>query len=194
MSIYYLSDLHLLHRSLALRRGFSSVQDHDRTLLENLRHRVTANDTLFLLGDLFAYIYDPELLNQLRDAAGHIVLLQGNHEARHWLHKASPALLSRVFEDIREEAEIMDEGRLVRMCHEPRPDLYDEDENVYLLYGHLHDQPPRSEEWTTLCAKPHALNVSAEIGAYTTGHWGEPGTLDQWIFFNEVWKSKPPET
>lgn len=192
MAIYYLSDLHLHHRSLALRRRFPSVQEHDRTLLENLRHRVGANDMLFLLGDLFAYDYDDALLGQLLDIRGHTVLIQGNHETHHWLHKASPRLLSQVFTDIREEAEVMDGDRLVRMCHEPRPDLYDEGEKAYLLYGHLHDQPPRREDWKALCAKHHALNVSAEVGAYTTGRWGEPGTLDQWVFFNEVWKSKTP--
>lgn len=193
MAIYYLSDLHLLHRSVALRRGFPLVQDHDRTVLENLRRRVGANDTLFLLGDLFAYVWDEALLGQLQDVSGCTVLVQGNHEARHWQHKASSALLSRVFADIREEAEIMDGDRLVRMCHEPRTDLYDEGEKTYLLYGHLHDQPPRREDWKALCAKPHVLNVSAEISAYTTGRWGEPGTLDQWVFFNEVWKSRTAE-
>ena len=190
MAIYYLSDMHLHHRSLALRRGFPSAQEHDRTLLENLRRRVGNNDTLFLLGDLFAYDYSDVLLRWLQDVCWRTVLIQGNHETNHWLHKASPRLLSQVFTDILEEAEVMDGERLVRMCHEPRPDLYDEDEKAYLLYGHLHDQPPRREDWKALCAKPHALNVSAEIGAYTTGHWGEPGTLDQWVFFNEVWKSK----
>lgn len=192
MAIYYLSDLHLLHRSMALRRGFPTVQGHDRTLLGNLWHRIGNNDTLFLLGDLFAYDYDDALLGQLLDIRGRTVLIQGNHEDHHWLHKVSPALLSQVFTDILEEAEIMDGDRLVRMCHQPRPDLYDEGEKAYLLYGHLHDQPPRREDWKALCAKPHVLNVSAEIGVYTTGHWGEPGTLDQWVFFNEVWKSKTP--
>ena len=40
MAIYYLSDLHLHHRSLAFRRGFPSAQEHDRTLLENLRNEL----------------------------------------------------------------------------------------------------------------------------------------------------------
>lgn len=193
MAIYYLSDLHLGHRTMALRRGFPKVQAHDQTLLDNLRKRVTPNDTLFLLGDLFAYACDPELLKQLHGAARHIVLIQGNHETQHWLHKADPALLSEVFTDIRGEAEITDNGRLVRMCHEPRPDLYVDGGRAYLLYGHLHDQPPRREDWKALCAKRHALNVSAEIGFYTTGRWGKPGTLDEWVFFQEVWKSRPPQ-
>ncbi len=192
MAIYYLSDLHLLHRSVALRRGFPTVQDHDRALLGNLRHRIGNSDTLFLLGDLFAYVWDNALLGQLQDVSGCTVLIQGNHETQHWLHKASPSLLAEVFADIREEAEIMDGDRLVRMCHQPRSDLYDGDPRTWLLHGHLHDQPPRREDWKALCAKPHVLNVSAEIGAYTTGRWGEPGTLDQWVFFNEVWKSKTP--
>ena len=192
MAVYYLSDLHLLHRRIALRRGLPSVQDHDRTVLENLARRVGANDTLFLLGDLFAYTCDDALLGQLLDIKGPIVLIQGNHETCHWLRKASPALLARVFTDIREEAQITDGGRPVRMSHEPRPELYDGDGKVWLLHGHLHDQPPRREDWKALCARPRALNVSAEVGAYTTGHWGEPGTLDQWVFFNEVWKDKKP--
>ena len=192
MAIYYLSDLHLLHRSIALHRGFPSVQDHDRTVLENLRRRVGTNDTLFLLGDLFAYVWDDALLGQLQDVSRCTVLIQGNHETQHWLHKASPTLLSQVFLDILEEAEIMDEDRVVRMCHRPRPDLYDEDEKAYLLYGHLHGQPPRREDWKALCDSPHALNVSAGMGACTTGRWGEPGTPDHGAFFSEVRKDQPP--
>lgn len=190
MAFYYLADLHLCHKRLALRRGFPSVQAHDRTILDHIRGRVCEHDTLFLLGDLFAYEFDPGLLERLHCAAKNMVLIQGNHETRHWLHKAGPALLSRVFLDILPEGEVTDEGRLVRMCHEPRPELYTGDGQTYLLYGHLHNQPPRRGDWKALCAKPRALNVSAEIGAYAAGRWGEPAALDQWIFFNEVWNNK----
>ena len=193
MAFYYISDLHLCHRSIARRRGFPAVRAHDRTLLENLGRRGNPNDTIFLLGDLFAYDCDELLLEEMEGLGQHIVLIQGNHETQHWLHKASPTLLSQVFLDILEEAEIVDEDRVVRMCHRPRPDLYDEDEKAYLLYGRLHGQSPRREDWKALCDSPHALNVSAEVGAYTTGRWGLPGTLDEWIFFNEVWKSRTSE-
>lgn len=191
MAFYYLSDLHLCHRQMALRRGFPSIEAHDQTLLENLRHRSTPNDTLFLLGDLFAYTFDSGLLEQLHSTPGHLVLIRGNHETRHWLRKADPELLHRTFDDILAAAEVTDAGRLVRLCHEPRPELHADD--TYLLYGHLHDQPPRREDWKAVCANPRALNVSAEIGAYATGRWGEPATLDQWMFFNEVWRNKTPE-
>lgn len=54
MAFYYISDLHLCHRSIPRRRGFPSVREHDWTLLENLGRRGGPNDTIFLLGDLFA--------------------------------------------------------------------------------------------------------------------------------------------
>lgn len=190
MAIYYISDLHLRHRALARRRGFPSVQAHDQTLMDSLRRRIAPNDTVFLLGDLFAYSYDPVLLGQLRGVGRHIILVRGNHETQHWQRRAEPALLAQVFTDILDEAEVTDHGRLVRMCHYPRPELYTGEESSYLLYGHLHDQPPRQDVWKELCAKPNVLNVSAEVGAYSTGRWGRPGTLDEWVFFNIAWQDK----
>lgn len=188
MSIFYISDLHLCHRTVADRRGFSSVQDHDQTMLRNLQQRLSPNDELCLLGDLFAYEYDPALLCDLRGIGRHILLVRGNHE-QHWLRKADPALLSQVFADIVDAAEIRDEGRLVRMCHYPQPELSGDG---YILYGHLHDQPPRRADWVAFCGRRTSLNVCAEVGAYATGLWGKPGTLDEWIFFNDVWRASSP--
>ena len=137
MAFYYISDLHLCHRSIARRRGFPAVREHDQTLLENLGRRGNPNDTIFLLGDLFAYDCDELLLEEMEGLGQHIVLIQGNHETQHWLHKASPTLLSQVFLDILEEAEIVDEDRVVRMCHRPRPDLYEEAEEAIRWYKNL---------------------------------------------------------
>lgn len=188
MALYYLADLHLGHQKMALLRGFSSSEEHDRTILDNIGARVGPNDTLYLLGDVFAYDYDPDLLTGLHRAARHIVLIRGNHE-RHWIPKADLPLLFRTFSAIRDSDVITDEGRTVFLSHTPTPSLQGEGDAFY-LYGHLHDRPPRREDWKAFCGRPHALNVSAEIGAYTSGRWGKPAGLDEWLFFNEVWRSR----
>lgn len=191
MSVFYIADLHLCHSSMAKLRGFPSAEEHDEAVLKNLHARLSPSDDLYLLGDLFAYRFSPALLERLHAAAPHIVLVRGNHEG-HWLPRADPGLLVRVFADICDSAQIRDGPRRAVLSHYPRPDLYVRDREVYLLHGHLHGQPPRRGDWAQLCARPNVLNACAEVGAYTTGRWGQPAALDEWIFFNEVWRAREP--
>ncbi len=189
MSVFYIADLHLHHSAMAELRGFSSVEEHDNTILENLQARLSDSDDLCLVGDLFAYSFSPALLKRLHAAAPHIVLVRGNHE-EHWLPKADPSLIAQVFEDICDSAQFQDGPRRAVLSHYPRPDLYVRDQEVFMLHGHLHGQPPRRDDWVEFCARPNVLNVCAEVGVYTSGRWGKPAVLDEWIFFNEVWKAR----
>lgn len=186
MAYYYLSDLHLCHKQIALRRGFPSTWAHDQALLDGLRQRVTPNDTLFLLGDLFAYTFDRSILEQLSGVSHSMVLILGNHETQHWLKKADSRLLCCAFSDILPSAQIIDEERSVWLCHEPCPDLAADGD--YLLHGHLHLAPPRREDWRRLCLQKNILNVGADLSHYVSGKF-IPATLDEWNFFNEVWKA-----
>lgn len=182
--IFYISDTHLYHKGiLRSEPQFSCIQAHDLAILTAWRDRVRPTDKVYIIGDLFGYHADPEMLDLL---TGQLFLIKGNHEKEHWMRHFDP---TRYFKEIYEDnAEIMDDGRLVRMCHYPDAALYPERENGYLLYGHIHQSMPHSrEDWKQVCSKPRALNISADI-AMRAGIYS-PATLDEWVFFNEAWRS-----
>lgn len=50
--VFIISDLHLGHKSMALHRGFSSVEEHDETIVRNWNNVVGKRDLVKILGDI----------------------------------------------------------------------------------------------------------------------------------------------
>ena len=52
--VWLSSDLHLGHQKefLYVPRGFSSIEEHDEAIIDNINEVVAPEDTLYLLGDL----------------------------------------------------------------------------------------------------------------------------------------------
>lgn len=181
---FYISDTHLYHKGiLRSRPQFSCIQEHDLAILEAWRNRVRPTDKVYIIGDLFGYHADREMLDLL---TGQLFLVKGNHEKEHWMrHFDSTRYFKEIYED---SAEIMDDGQLVRMCHYPKLALYPESERGFLLYGHIHQTMPRSrKEWRQACSQPQALNISADIAMRADIY--SPATLNEWVFFNEAWRA-----
>lgn len=176
-NIFYLSDLHFSHKdTLRSRTRFSSLEEMDAIMVENWRRRVNHRDTVYIVGDLFGYRPSLDVLDEL---TGQLILILGDHED-HWLQDIQP---ERYFRQVCRQLEIRDKGRLVVLSHCPLPEL--EPEEGYLLHG----QPPQDLSLSTLRARQTVLEVSTEIAAAVTNRWGEPATLDEWLFFNMVHKS-----
>ena len=78
--IYFSSDLHFGHNRgfLYEPRGFSSIEEHDETIVENWNKVVKPEDTVYLLGDIMLNDNKNgiEKLNQLQ---GKIYYIRGNH-------------------------------------------------------------------------------------------------------------------
>lgn len=81
--IYFTSDLHFGHQQefLYKPRGFSSVEEHDIQILENINSTVMPDDTLYVLGDLM--LYDNEngmkFLSQIK--CQDVKVIFGNHDS-----------------------------------------------------------------------------------------------------------------
>lgn len=88
--IFVISDPHFGHKNMALSRGFSSVEAHDRFIIDEWNKVVTKKDTVILLGDCsmerHAYY---EIFNELK---GIKKVIMGNHD----LGKHSRKLLEYV--------------------------------------------------------------------------------------------------
>ena len=183
---FYIADLHLGDPVVAEFRGFSSAEEMDRAILRSFRKTLRPGDTCYLVGDLFTDRADGTVLEELGSLA-RLILVKGNCEDR-WLPQADLTLLSRVFEDICTEAACTDGDSLVGMSHLPRPELMPE--KGYLLFGHLFTTHPRRADWAALCQLGSALNVRADLACRVTEQYA-PATLEEWKFFNAVWRSDP---
>jgi len=83
MAIYVTSDLHLGHdRDFIFGpRGFTNVDDHDRTIIKNWNSVVKDGDTVYLLGDLM--LGDNEKgIEKLKQLKGTINIVLGNHDSK----------------------------------------------------------------------------------------------------------------
>ena len=79
-NIYFSSDLHFCHQRAFLYepRGFTSIEEHDATIIENWNKVVKPEDDVYLLGDLMLNDNESGIakLNQLN---GTIYYIRGNH-------------------------------------------------------------------------------------------------------------------
>lgn len=91
--IFLTSDTHLGHDREFLwgPRGFTSSQEHDEAVIKNWNETVSAEDTVYHLGDLMLgdNLYGIECVKRLN---GHIKLIRGNHDtdARWKLYEKLP--------------------------------------------------------------------------------------------------------
>lgn len=77
---YIISDLHLGHHNMALKRGFNNSEEHDSYLINQWNSIVGKKDTVYVLGDITMEKKTPyHLLDQL-NGIKNIVL--GNHDRR----------------------------------------------------------------------------------------------------------------
>lgn len=93
MSIFMVSDTHFGHNKNFIfePRGFTTIEEHDETIIQNWNSVVKPEDEVFHLGDVFLVDngHGMECLNRLN---GHIHIIRGNHdsETRLELFKTSP--------------------------------------------------------------------------------------------------------
>jgi len=88
MNTFVTSDLHLGHGKefLYKSRGFDSIEEHDRTLVKNWNETVSADDTVYILGDIMLKhtLEDTEFeygLSLLRRLNGKLIIIRGNHDS-----------------------------------------------------------------------------------------------------------------
>ena len=77
--VYFTSDWHLGHKNiLKYRPEFSSIEDHNQTLINNFNSVVKKRDTVYFLGDIVFEQKDLELIKQL--VPSRKILYLGNHD------------------------------------------------------------------------------------------------------------------
>ncbi len=136
--IYYIGDTHFGHENVIklCQRPFETIEDHDRTLIENWNTRVKKNDTVYMLGDFsFRSKVDPKTI--LKKLKGNIHLIEGNHDTK--LLNADIAY-KEMFKSVSNILEVVDSGERVVLCHYPILEWKGYFKGWYHIYGHVHNK------------------------------------------------------
>ena len=140
MANYYIGDCHFGHENCIKYdanngcRKFSSIEEHDNLIIDNINKVVTTQDNLYFVGDVSWYKPDKtaELLEQIN--CKNKYLLRGNHDS--W---AKDGRCKKLFQGIYDMKQIEDNGKQVFLCHFPVMMFPGQHRGMVHLYAHLHN-------------------------------------------------------
>lgn len=139
--IYFTSDTHFGHLNIMKysNRPFSSIEEHDKTLIENWNNKVPKNGIVYHLGDV-GFASSEYLNNILSQLHGKIHLIVGNHD-----HKQILKQQAQFFETIETQFTIQIGEQQILLNHCPLlcyPGAY---RGWWQLFGHVHSGPRVSD-------------------------------------------------
>ena len=175
---YYIADTHFGHENILklCERPFSSVREMDEALVAAWNERVTGNDTVFILGDLFYRCEDPEsILQQLK---GRKRLIIGNHDAS-WMDKVD---LKKYFISVDNFLEISDGVRAITLCHYPLL-TWKHKLRTFMVHGHIHNDTT-SDYFPLIAIRERVLNAGADINGF------RPVTFEEMQENNRIFKEQ----
>jgi len=148
--LYVIGDMHLGHRNILKYRPFSSIKEHDATLIDNYNNIVTKRDTVLFLGDI---VFTYEHLKTIKELVGRKVLIQGNHDLD--VGDNDKRRLWEAFDDVK----ALYSKANIWYSHAPiHPD---ELRGKFNIHGHCHNH---------IIDDPRYFNASAEQINYTPKH------------------------
>jgi calcineurin-like phosphoesterase family protein len=83
--VRFIADLHFGHEAIALKRGFSSVEEHDEYIIKQWNTVTHKKDLTYILGDVTCET--PKHYHLLDRLNGRKVVIMGNHDMRKHVRK-----------------------------------------------------------------------------------------------------------
>ncbi|MGB2842238.1 MAG: metallophosphoesterase [Halobacteriota archaeon] len=151
--IYLISDLHLDYKNIIkyCDRPFSSVEEMNRTIIDNWNEVVNEDDFVYLVGDLAFGRKRTKIRYGLKKMNGNIILLLGNHD-KGYLKSVPHA----------EKCVLTYGGKKFLLIH----DLGKVREwDGWIIHGHEHNNKP--EKYPFMNGKNKTINVSVELINYS---------------------------
>ena len=164
---YYIADNHFGHENIIRMCGrpYDSVDAMNEAMIEAWNRRVTGNDTVFILGDLFFRCPDPESI--LRRLRGKKRLIVGNHDSS-WMTKVD---LDRYFVSVDSFLEITDGVRAITLCHYPLL-TWKHKLRSFMIHGHIHNDTTQ-DYFPLIAARERVLNAGVDINGFCPVTFGE---------------------
>lgn len=187
---YYIADLHLGHANAISfdKRPFGDVEEMNEVLIQNWNERVAAEDTVYLLGDMF-FKNKASTREAVKQLNGHKHLIRGNHDYM------GEELLA-CFESVQPYLDISDDGTRLILCHYPMPFYNRARRGAVMLYGHVHGSLEWEllERWKREC---HALGLPCNminVGCMMPYMNYTPRTLQEILAANPLYQGERKET
>ena len=177
----YISDVHFGHRAVIdfEPRPFLDVDEMDRALIQLWNSRVTKNDQVYILGDMFFHNEKP-FSWYLRQLKGQKHLIIGNHCRK--LLKDSEAM--SYFVSVDHYLEVTDDKKRIILSHYPHAEWNGFYRESWHIYGHIHNRTDTTYHYMKQFDR--ALNAAACINNYT------PSSLNELIRNNKIFKEQHP--
>lgn len=171
--IYFTSDLHFGHKNIIGydERPFETIEEMDKTIIENWNKKVKPEDTVYILGDISWY-NDQKTVEIYSQLNGHKRLIKGNHDRIH-------GKVRDCFESIKDYDEIKVGDKTCILCHYPIHFYNHHYHGAIMLYGHVHNS---QEEVYTQQIRNDMLRNEIPCAMYNVGTmmWQfEPVTFDE---------------
>lgn len=201
MSVFFTSDLHVGHRTVAALRGYgylnsspdNDIRAHDNMLADNWDDTVKHDDVVWVLGDVSSGAKQAQLnaLEWIKQRPGQKHLIAGNHDSCHPMqrdsHKWQRIYLDGVFESVQMAAKRRIPGNgghvTVMLSHFPYNSDHT-DESRYpewrlnhrgfpLLHGHTHASSRLSFDDGFLGTPTKQVHVGVDAWDYRPVHLDE---------------------
>ena len=136
--IFFTADMHLGHRAVInmQNRPFENVDEMNRTIISNYNAIVSANDTVYLLGDLCHRMKVEEANEIISTLKGNKILIRGNHDKKYD---------ESLFVDIADFITISANGIYVALMHYPMLSWPKSHHGSLHLHGHVHGRRADNE-------------------------------------------------
>ena len=133
--IYAISDLHLGHVNMALKRGFSNVEEHDLHIVNTWNSIIAKHDTVYILGDIASKSTDEILQSLISSLNGKKHIILGNHD-----RKKQMKLLfnNNVIESYDKNLTIAIDNQLIYLSHRPKNNWPMDIDGSWHIFGHRH--------------------------------------------------------
>ncbi len=160
--VYFTSDLHIGQAKIIqyCKRPFATVEAMNETLIGNWNRRVTGNDTVYVIGDLF-FRDSVRAEDYLGRMNGEKRLVIGNND-KEWMWETD---LHKYFASVERISEITEGSRNFVLCHYPMMSWNGMDAGSYHIYGHIHNNLYDSY-WPLLRTMDNALNAGVDINGF----------------------------
>ena len=176
---YFTSDTHFNHENIIkyCKRPFSSIEEHDETLIKNWNDVVPEDGIVFHLGDVG--FGDPGRINEiLKQLNGKIYLVIGNHDWRRIVndHKWR-------FEDMTQQINMRIGKRHIILNHYPMlafSGAWRGEDATYQLFGHVHTSPYTDEGLDQLRMKmlfTSQYDVGVDNNSFKPVSWNDVDTI-----------------
>jgi calcineurin-like phosphoesterase family protein len=144
--VWLMSDLHLGHNQPFIyeKRGFDTIEEHNETLISNIKQCVKESDEFYILGDLTLGDLDAAAA-YLRQIPGHVHVILGNHDTERRIE-----FYQSLGWDVQFATRIKWGKYSFYLSHYPTDCSNPGEDKLSLatinIFGHTHSQAPWSED------------------------------------------------